>query len=74
MSVDTAGGPLAGGSITVDGMVITVPANLLATLPSITVAWPELFTGDTANLPGSVSWEAHVSCTHSPPLLTIPLT
>ncbi|KAJ7026500.1 hypothetical protein C8F04DRAFT_966333 [Mycena alexandri] len=55
-------GPLAGGTITVDGMVITVPKNLLVTLPSISVAWPELFDGETPSLPllGSVSWEATV--------------
>ena len=59
MTVD-AGGPLAGGTITVDGNVITVPENLLATLPSITVAWPELFSGGAADLPGG-NYEAHVS-------------
>ncbi|KAJ7892241.1 hypothetical protein B0H13DRAFT_2038759 [Mycena leptocephala] len=55
-------GPLGGGTITVNGMVITVPKNLLVTLPSITVAWPELFDHETPNLPllGSVSWEATV--------------
>jgi hypothetical protein len=41
-------------------MVITVPTNLLATLPAITVAWPELFTNGAADLPGSVTWQAHV--------------
>jgi hypothetical protein len=61
MTLDsTSTSPVRGGSITVDGIVITVPTNLLATLPAITVAWPELFNGGTANLPGSVSWEAHV--------------
>ena len=61
MTLDTTGGPLAGGSITVDGLVITVPANLLATLPAISVAWGELFNNGVANLPGSISWEANVS-------------
>jgi len=57
--------PLAGGTLTLDGHVFTVPRNLLATLPSITVAWPELFDPTTglANLPGNVTWEAHVSFT-----------
>jgi hypothetical protein len=55
-----AGGPLAGGSITVDDLVITVPANLLATLPAISVAWAELFNNGVPNLPGSISWEATV--------------
>ncbi|CAL3962328.1 unnamed protein product [Diplocarpon coronariae] len=59
MSLD-AGGALAGGSITVDGQKIVVPKNLLATLPSITVAWGELFKDGAANLPGSISWEANV--------------
>jgi hypothetical protein len=62
MSLD-AGGPLAGGSITVDGQVYTVPQNLLVTLPSITVAWSELFNNGIANLPGGISWEANV-CHH----------
>lgn len=57
------GGPLAGGSITVDGLVITVPANLLVTLPAISVAWPEMFNNGVANLPGSISFEANVSLT-----------
>ncbi|KAH9207642.1 hypothetical protein DL95DRAFT_374068 [Leptodontidium sp. 2 PMI_412] len=56
----TSTNPLRGGSITVDGNVITVPTNLLATLPAITVAWPELFDNGVANLPGGVTWEAHV--------------
>jgi hypothetical protein len=61
----TGGGPLAGGSMTLDGFVITIPKNILVTLPSITVAWPELFDNTTSpptpKLPGSVTWEAHVS-------------
>ena len=60
MTLD-AGGPLAGGSITVDAQRVTVPKNLLATLPSITVAWGELFNNGVANLPGGISWEANVS-------------
>jgi len=63
MTLD-AGGPLAGGSITVDGLAITVPANLLATLPAISVAWSELFNNGVPNLPGSISWEANVSRMH----------
>ena len=64
LTLDTAGGTLAGGSITVDGIKITVPKNLLATLPSITVAWAELFdAAGTPQLPGfgGVSWQATVS-------------
>jgi hypothetical protein len=60
MTLDSSG-PLAGGSINVDGQRITVPKNLLATLPSVTVAWGELFKNGVANLPGSISWEANVS-------------
>ncbi|KAI9053525.1 hypothetical protein LZ554_002480 [Drepanopeziza brunnea f. sp. 'monogermtubi'] len=62
MTLDTAGGPLAGGTTTVDGLSIVVPKNLLATLPSIAVAWGELFKSDrtTPNLPGTVVWEANV--------------
>jgi hypothetical protein len=65
MTVDTTStSPVRGGTITVDGIVVTVPTNLLATLPAVTVGWPELFNGATANLPGfgTVSWQAHV-CT-----------
>ncbi|KAJ7670518.1 hypothetical protein B0H17DRAFT_198484 [Mycena rosella] len=55
-------GPLVGGTLTVNGFVITVPNNTLVTLPSITVAWSELFVNKKPNLPllGSVSWEATV--------------
>ncbi|KAJ7649455.1 hypothetical protein DFH06DRAFT_554104 [Mycena polygramma] len=66
MTLDVAGGPLAGGTITVKGFNITVPKNTLVTLPSITCAWSEMFTVDgdkaTPNLPllGSVSWETTV--------------
>ncbi|CAG8954378.1 hypothetical protein HYFRA_00006004 [Hymenoscyphus fraxineus] len=59
MSLD-AGGPLAGGSITVDGLIITIPQNLLVTLPSITVSWPEMFNNGVSNIPGGISWEANV--------------
>ncbi|KAJ6524493.1 hypothetical protein B0H19DRAFT_972034 [Mycena capillaripes] len=67
MTLNVADGPLAGGSMTVNGIKITVPKNTLLTLPSITVAWSEMFTVDannntTPNLPlfGSVSWETTV--------------
>lgn len=72
---------LRGGTISLDGVSITVPDNTfvayipirliktlrlkhrLVTLPSITVAWSELFTSSNApNLPGfgSISWQATV--------------
>ncbi|KAJ6523275.1 hypothetical protein DFH09DRAFT_938027 [Mycena vulgaris] len=62
MTLDAGGDVLAGGTITVNGFVITVPKNLLVTLPSISVAWSELFVGGKPNLPllGTVSWEATV--------------
>jgi hypothetical protein len=65
MSLDQGGGPLAGGTITVNGIPIVVPKNLIATLPATAVSWPELFTGNppVANMPGwpaSQSWTAHV--------------
>jgi hypothetical protein len=71
MTLDATGGVLAGGTITVDGVTYVVPQNTIATLPSIAVAWGELFmsTGvngtsnlpnGTANLPGGVSWQANV--------------
>ena len=58
MSLDTTStNPLRGGTITVDGIVITIPTNLLVTLPAITVAWPELFSGTS---PPGIRLEAHV--------------
>ncbi|KAJ7938290.1 hypothetical protein B0H13DRAFT_2572062 [Mycena leptocephala] len=67
MTLDVAGGPLAGGTITVNGLKVTVPKNTLVTLPSITCAWSEMFIIDNnnntkPNLPllGTVSWEATV--------------
>ncbi|KAJ7339734.1 hypothetical protein DFH08DRAFT_783346 [Mycena albidolilacea] len=62
MTLNGAAGPLAGGTLTVNGFKITIPKNTLVTLPSITVAWSELFVNGQPNLPllGSVSWEATV--------------
>ncbi|KAF8172821.1 hypothetical protein K438DRAFT_1981305 [Mycena galopus ATCC 62051] len=67
MTLNVADGPLAGGTLTVNNLTITVPKNTLLTLPSITCAWSEMFTVDdagnaTPNLPllGTVSWEANV--------------
>ncbi|KAJ7155815.1 hypothetical protein C8R46DRAFT_910506, partial [Mycena filopes] len=62
MTVNSTDGPLAGGTIKVNGFTITVPKNTLVTLPSITVAWSELFSNGQPDLPlfGSVSWEATV--------------
>jgi hypothetical protein len=56
---------LAGGTLILNGIPITVPDNLLVTLPSITVGWNELFKGkDIPDLPGfndpGISWEANV--------------
>ena len=52
----------SGGTITVNGIDIIVPDNMLVTLPSINVAWPELFNSGAPNLPqlGSVSWAVNV--------------
>ncbi|KAJ7847618.1 hypothetical protein B0H14DRAFT_3867439 [Mycena olivaceomarginata] len=60
MTLNGTAGPLAGGTLTVNGFKITIPKNTLVTLPSITVAWSELFVNGQPNLPllGSVSWEA----------------
>ncbi|RDW68550.1 hypothetical protein BP5796_09207 [Coleophoma crateriformis] len=58
ITLDPSGDVLAGGTITVDGLLITVPKNLLVTLPSITVAWSELFKNGVSNLPGT--FEAHI--------------
>ncbi|KAI5837649.1 hypothetical protein DFP73DRAFT_487084 [Morchella snyderi] len=55
---------LSGGTLSVNGMNIVVPRNLLVTLPSITVSWRELFTSTGAlNLPrfGITEWEVTVS-------------
>ncbi|KAH8832287.1 hypothetical protein DL96DRAFT_1581570 [Flagelloscypha sp. PMI_526] len=63
MSLDGSGDPLAGGTITIDGLAYTIPKNTLVTLPSIAVAWPELFTADgQPNLPQypTISWQAQV--------------
>ncbi|KAJ7452243.1 hypothetical protein FB451DRAFT_1145306 [Mycena latifolia] len=62
MTLNTTAGPLAGGTLAVNGFKIIIPKNTLVTLPSITVAWSELFVNGQPNLPllGSVSWEATV--------------
>jgi hypothetical protein len=52
--------PLTGGTIVVNGITIVVPDNTIATLPSIAVAWPELFTNGVPNLPGTQTWTATV--------------
>jgi hypothetical protein len=53
---------LTGGSLTVDGIKITVPDNALVTLPAITVSWQELSAPNA--LPGfgapGVTWAATV--------------
>jgi hypothetical protein len=59
MTLDQTGGVLAGGTMTVDGIPIVIPANTLATLPAITVAWSELFNGQTPAIPNG--YMAHVS-------------
>ncbi|KAJ6585832.1 hypothetical protein B0H19DRAFT_924830 [Mycena capillaripes] len=62
LTLDNTPGPLAGGTLTVNGFKLTIPKNTLVTLPSITVAWSELFVNGQPDLPllGSVSWEATV--------------
>ncbi len=68
MTLDKTGGVLAGGTLTVNGVTMTVPANTLVTLPSVTVAWSELFlSSGSPNLPqfGTVSWDVTVGLPHS---------
>ena len=63
MTLDAGSDPLRGGTMTVNGINIIIPAQSLITLPSITVAWPELFTSSGApSLPqlGTVSWAVNV--------------
>ncbi|KAJ7652402.1 hypothetical protein DFH06DRAFT_1418842 [Mycena polygramma] len=64
MTLGSTTDPLSGGSITINGIPYTIPKNTLVTLPSITVAWSELFPGGQPNLPlfqtSGVSWEATV--------------
>ncbi|KAJ7101874.1 hypothetical protein C8R44DRAFT_716280 [Mycena epipterygia] len=62
MTLNAGGDPLAGGTLTVNGFNIIIPKNTLVTLPSITVAWSELFVNGQPDLPllGTVSWEATV--------------
>ena len=43
LNPDWGTNPLTGGTITIDGIPITVPGNLTATLPALSVAWSELF-------------------------------
>jgi hypothetical protein len=59
MTLDNGTSPLRGGSITVDGIVIKVPTNLIATLPATAVAWAELFDSTGANL-RAIGFEANV--------------
>lgn len=58
MTLDSTTNPLSGGTVTVDGSVMVIPANTLVTLPSITVAWPELFVGGAGQ---AIGFEANVS-------------
>jgi hypothetical protein len=57
MQLDSGTNPLRGGSITVDGIFVQVPENLLATLPALAVAWAELFDN---NIGQAVGFEANV--------------
>ena len=65
MTLNNNANPLRGGTVTVDSQTIIVPDNMIVTLPGINVAWPELFNGNTPNLPlfGTVSWDINVSRT-----------
>lgn len=56
---------LSGGTLTLNGVTVIIPKNLLVNTPSLTaVAWSEMFKEDgTINLPlwPAVNWEASVS-------------
>lgn len=60
MSLDAGTDLLRGGTISIDGALVIVPANSLVTLPAATVAWPELFDGNKPQLPGTQTWKANV--------------
>ncbi|KAJ7065868.1 hypothetical protein C8F01DRAFT_982946 [Mycena amicta] len=65
MTLNNTADPLAGGTITVNGFEITVPKNLIVTLPSIACAWSEMFDTTGSGSPylpglGTNSWEATV--------------
>lgn len=61
-TVNNASDILSGGTITINGVTVVVPRNLLVNTPSLTaVAWSELFKPDgTIDLPlwPEVNWEA----------------
>src|SRR6266496_79026 len=43
-TVTTAGSPLSGGTLTVNGHLITVPANTIVIFPATALGWGEVFT------------------------------
>jgi hypothetical protein len=59
MTLNPGGDPLAGGSMTVDGIPMAIPKNTIVTMPATAVAYSELFNGGTSAIPNG--YMAHVS-------------
>jgi hypothetical protein len=43
-TVDAMGDPFSGGTLTVNGTLVTIPRNTLFQMPALTLTWGELFT------------------------------
>ena len=43
-TVDSAGDPFSGGTVTVNGILVTIPRNTLFQMPATELTWGELFS------------------------------
>src|SRR4051794_39630836 len=42
-TVDSAGDPLSGGTLTVNGLTITIPRNTILQMPATAISWADVF-------------------------------
>src|SRR3569833_1994132 len=72
-TVDNPGDPLSGGSMTVNGLKITIPRNTILQLPATAMSWGDVFL--MAPEPYKSSWQSGLALSDSPkPLTTYEVT
>jgi hypothetical protein len=69
----TTGDPFSGGTVTVNGVVVTIPRNTIAEMPALALTWGELFS--QAPMPYTGSGQSGLALSDNPaPLATYEIT
>src|SRR5262249_35986570 len=72
-TIDTPSDPFSGGTVTVNGIVVTIPRNSMVQMPALSLTWGELFS--LAALPYTGTGQSGLAMSDNPaPFATYEIT